>query len=157
MEQLLQQVYLQELYDQVEAYAATQCQGCYFLQPNKLLHSCIHWSFLDKYSSYINHGEGVNEDKIVKLAMSVHKDLQLSGDLSMEKCLELVRLFKQVNLMQLFLPVDGRVFSLINEAKMKQVIEDVGQGDVHLNISPAEKCDGHNDSKGVHLLKPEDL
>ena len=99
----------------------------------------------------------MDEKSVVQLAKSVHKALQVPQELSEDKCLELVRLFKQVNLMQLFLPVDGRVFSLINEAKMKQVIEDVGQGDVHLNISPAEKCDGHNDSKGVHLLKPEDL
>ena len=151
MEQVLQQVYLQELYDQVEAFAATQCQGCYFLQPNKLLHSCIHWTFLDKYSSYIDYGGDVNEDKVVQFAMSVQKDLQLHGDLSLEKCLELVRLFKQVNLVQLFLPVDQRVYSLINNLKVKQVMEDVGEENPTLGPS----C-----SKGlynIHLVTPEDL
>lgn len=151
MEQVLQQVYLQELYDQVQAHAATQCQGCYFLQPNKLLHSCIHWTFFDKFTSYMNHGGDTDEEKVVQLAMSVQKDLQLPDDLSMEKCLDYVRLLKQVNLVQLFVPVDHRVYSLINDLKVKQVMGGVG----------GEACNlGHSFSKShddIHLVTPDDL
>ena len=151
MEQVLQQVYLQELYDQVEAYAATQCHECNFRQPNKLLHSCIHWTFLDKYASYKNHGGDVREDRVVQLAMSVQKDLQLPSDFSMEKCLELVGLFKQINLVQLFFPVDERIYSLIKTFKVKQVMEDVGQ---EYYNSRQSSCKIHND---IHLVTPEDL
>ena len=150
MEQVLQQVYLQELYDQVQAYAGTKCQGCHYLEPNKLLHSCIHWTFLDKYSSYINQGGDVNEDKVVQLALLVQKDLQLPGDLSTEKCLEYVRLIKQVKLVQLYLPVDERIYSLINNLKVKEVMEDSGQEDC--NHGRSNKC--HND---IHLVTPDDL
>ena len=144
-------MYLQELYEQVEAFAARQCQGCHFLLPNKLLHSCIHWTFLEKYTSYLNHGGDVSEDRVVQLAMSVQKDLQLGCDLSVDKCLELVKLFKQVNLVQLFLPADERIYSLIKNFKVKQVMEDVGQ-DYH--NSKQSSCKIHND---IHLVTPEDL
>ena len=151
MEQILQQVYLQELYYQVEDFAATHCQGCHFLLPNKLLHSCIHWTFLEKYTSYLNYGGDVNEDKVVQLALLVQKDLQLPGDLSKEKCVEYVRLLKQIKLVELFLPVDERIYSLIKNFKVKQVMEDVGQ-DYH--NSRQSSCKIHND---IHLVTPEDL
>ena len=151
MEQILQQVYLQELYYQVEDFAATHCQGCHFLLPNKLLHSCIHWTFLEKYTSYLNYGGDVNEDKVVQLALLVQKDLQLPGDLSKEKCVEYVRLIKQIKLVELFLPVDERIYSLINNLKVKQVMQDVVQENCNLGISSQKS---HND---IHLVTPGDL
>ena len=151
MEQVLQQVYLTELYNEVEAYAATKCPGCNFLEPNKLLHSCIHWTFLEKYTSYLNHGGDVNDNKVVQLALLVQKDLQLPGDFSKEKCLEFVRLIKQVKLVQLYLPVEERVYSLINNLKVKQVMQDVVQENCNLGISSQKS---HND---IHLVTPGDL